>query len=221
VTWDYYGDPRPDIQAVVSPPGHRFLDVGCAAGTLGAALKAAGASYVAGIERHADAARQARRKLDDVVEGDILTVTPPFSPGQFDYIVFADVLEHLPDPEGALRRYLPFLSPGGRVVVSVPNMRFYTVLLRLLFDRWSYTEHGVRDRTHLRIFTRRSLGALLTSSGLRLESLSRNYRLFEDQSRIGRWGALAARVAGATVAPVLFPDLMAFQYVAVARSSPV
>jgi hypothetical protein len=105
------------------------------------------------------------------------------------------------------------------VVVSVPNYRFYSVLWRLLVDRWSYTDSGIRDRTHLRIFTRRSLQALLADSGLRCELLRRNYRLLEDQSRIGRVGALATRVVRATVAPLLFRDLLAFQYVAVARRS--
>jgi SAM-dependent methyltransferase len=217
VSWSYYDDPRPDIQALVQAPGRRFLDVGCASGALGAAFKDAGAAYVAGVEAHPLAVAKARGRLDNVVEGDILSVSIPFSPGDFDYIIFADVLEHLPQPEAVLRRYLPYLSLTGRLVVSVPNMRFYTVLLRLIVDRWSYTEHGIRDRTHLRIFTRRSLEALLASCGLAIERLQRNYRLIEDQSKIGRLGAVATRLARVTVAPLLFPDLMAFQYIAVAH----
>jgi len=216
VSWDYHGDPRPDVQAVVSVVGRRILDVGCAGGMLGAALKASGAAFVAGVERHAEAAAHARPLLDTLVEGDLLTAALPFGPASFDYVLFADVLEHLPEPEAALRRYLPLLAPDGRVVVSVPNMRFYWVLLRLLVDRWEYTDSGVRDRTHLRIFTRRSLIALLASAGLQVERLVRNYRLLEDQSRIGRAGAAATHVARA-LAPFVAPDLLAFQYVAVAR----
>lgn len=216
MSWEYYGDPRPDVQSVVSAAGRRVLDVGCAEGALGAALKAAGAAFVAGVERHPEAARAARARLDAVVEGDLLTAALPFAPASFDYLVFADVLEHLPDPEAALRRYLPLLAADGRVVVSVPNMRFYLVLLRLMLDRWAYTDSGIRDRTHLRIFTRRSLIALLAAAGLDLERLQRNYRLVEDQSRISRVGAAATHVARA-VAPVLAPDLLAYQYLAVAR----
>ena len=99
-------------------------------------------------------------------------------------------------------------------------MRFYPVLLTLLFDRWSYTDAGVRDRTHLRIFTRRSLERMLARHGLALERMERNYRLIEDQSEIGRLGALATRVPASTIAPLLFRDLMAFQYIAVARPRP-
>lgn len=216
MSWEYYGDPRPDVQAVVSAAGRRVLDVGCAGGALGAALKAAGAAFVAGVEQQPEAAARARPRLDALVEGDLLAAALPFAPASFDYVVFADVLEHLPDPDAALRRYLPLLAPQGRVVVSVPNMRFYLVLLRLALDRWAYTDSGIRDRTHLRIFTRRSLIALLAAGGLRIERLCRNYRLLEDQSRISRLGAAATHVARA-LAPVLAPDLLAYQYVAVAR----
>jgi 2-polyprenyl-3-methyl-5-hydroxy-6-metoxy-1,4-benzoquinol methylase len=217
VSWEYHRDPRPDVQALLSAPGLRILDIGCGAGALGAALKMSGAAWVAGLEGHPMAAAEARTKLDRVVAGDLLTVSLPFRQNEFDLLIFADVLEHLPDPDAALRRFLPFLRPRGRVIVSVPNMRFYSVLLRLAFDRWSYTDSGIRDRTHLRIFTRRSLMAMLRDAGLEIERLVRNYRLFEDQSRIGRVGAVATRVVRATLAPALFRDLMAFQYLVVAR----
>lgn len=217
MTWDYYDDPRPDIQALVDPRGRRVLDVGCGAGALGAALKERGAVHVTGVEPSPGPATRARARLDRLVEGDALSAPLPFAPGEFDYVIFADVLEHLPDPEAALKRYLPYLAPGGHVVVSVPNYRFYSVLWRLIVDRWSYTDSGIRDRTHLRIFTRHSLQALLSVSGLRCERLLRNYRLLEDQSRIGRMGALATRVVRATLAPLLFRNLLAFQYVALAK----
>jgi SAM-dependent methyltransferase len=217
MTTSYYADPRPDVQGLIQASGARILDVGCGAGALCAALRAAGASYLAGVELEPRAAAAAREVVDALVEGSILDCPLPFAQGEFDCLVFADVLEHLPDPDKALERCLPYLAQGGRVVVSVPNMRFYLVLLRLIADRWAYADSGVRDRTHLRIFTRRSLTAMLARHGLQIERLHRNFRLIEDQSQIGRVGALATRVARSTIAPALFPDLMAFQYVALAR----
>lgn len=217
MSWDYFGDPRPDIQSLVVVPGRRFLDVGCGGGGLAGALKAAGAAYVAGIEANPSAAARARERVDALVQGNVLDVALPFTAGEFDYVIFADVLEHLVDPSAAIRRCLPYLALDGRLVVSVPNMRFYLVLLRLIFDRWSYTAAGIRDRTHVRIFTRRSLLATLAGEKLEVERLERNYRLIEDQANIGRLGALATRAARATVAPRLLPDLMAYQYLAVAR----
>ena len=217
MSWDYFADPRPDVQALVVATGKRFLDVGCGGGALAAELKAAGAARVAGIEANPAAAALAREHLDTLVEGSVLEVPLPFVAGDFDYVIFADVLEHLIDPAAAIRRCVEYLAPGGRVVVSVPNMRFYLILLRLMVDRWAYTDAGIRDRTHVRIFTRRSLMHLLATAGLEVERLERNYRLVEDQSHIGRLGALATRLTRATIAPLLFRDLMAYQYLAIAR----
>ena len=217
MSWSYHEDPRPDVLALVEPAGRRCLDVGCGAGALGAALSAAGASHVAGIELHPDAAARARERLDVLVHGSVLDAPLPFADGEFDLIVFADVLEHLPDPDAALARCLPYLAPGGTVVVSVPNMRFYLVLARLVADRWEYADHGVRDRTHLRIFSRRTLERMLAAHGLRIEHLERNFRLLDDQSQIGRAGALATRLARATIGRSPLRELTAYQYIAVAR----
>jgi 2-polyprenyl-3-methyl-5-hydroxy-6-metoxy-1,4-benzoquinol methylase len=219
MSWPYGDDPRPDIQRMVDPRGRRILDVGCGTGALGSALKAAGAHHVAGIESDPDAADRARAMLDELVEGDLSQVALPFAPQEFDYLIFADVLEHLADPDRALHRLLPSLKEDGRVIISVPNIRFYLVLLRLALNRWSYTETGVRDRTHLRIFTRPSLEAMLAAHGLVIERMERNYRLFEDQSQIGRVGVMATRLARRVLAPV-FPDLLAYQFIFLARLDP-
>lgn len=181
----YYEEPRPEIAALVTAPDARVLDVGCGGGALGAALKVRGAAYVAGIELQPEAAAVARGRLDKLVQGSAVDGELPFSEAEFDYLIFADVLEHLPEPDQVLQRYLPFLKQDGTVIVSVPNYRFYWVLLRLMLDRWEYTDSGVRDRTHLRIFTRHNLLAMLRDNGLAVERLNRNFRVFEDQSQIG------------------------------------
>jgi 2-polyprenyl-3-methyl-5-hydroxy-6-metoxy-1,4-benzoquinol methylase len=217
MSWSYFADPRPDVQALVQPAGRRVLDVGCGEGALGAALKAAGAARVVGVELDARAAAAARERLDDVVHGRAEEAAQALAGQAFDYLIFADVLEHLPEPERVLHDLLALLVADGRVVISVPNMRFYLVLARLAVDRWSYTDAGIRDRTHLRIFTRRSLERMLADEGLQLEKLHRNHRLVEDQSQIGRVGAVATRVVRRVVAPVLFRDLLAYQYVVLAR----
>lgn len=217
MSWEYYDDPRPDVQALVDPRGLRCLDVGCGGGALAGALKAAGAEHVVGVEFDAAAAARASERIDIVVEGSVLDVELPFDEGAFDLIVFADVLEHLADPDAALRRCLPLLAGGGRIIVSVPNMRFWLMLLRLAADRWEYAEHGIRDRTHLRIFTKRTLLATLSDHGLVVETLTRNQRLFDDQSQIGRAGALATRAVVTTLGRWPCRDLLAYQYVAIAR----
>ena len=64
------------------------------------------------------------------------------------------------------------MRAGGLLVGSVPNVRYVTNLFDLLVRRdWPYTDSGVLDRTHLRFFTKRSLGSALVRHGYEVEIL--------------------------------------------------
>ncbi|MEN3335997.1 MAG: hypothetical protein V7641_5362 [Blastocatellia bacterium] len=216
---EYYSEPRRDIQALIAAPGKRILDVGCAAGELGFALKQAGAREVIGIESSTAAAALAQDKLDGVLVGDAQSPDWPLAQSSFDYIIFADVLEHLVDPWSALASFSRYLQADGRVVASIPNLRFYLVIARLIFNAWGYRESGILDSTHLRFFTLPTIRDLFARAGLRIEKIERTYRLFEDQSRIGRLGALASRLFCRFVAPLVGRDFFTFQYLIVARKA--
>jgi 2-polyprenyl-3-methyl-5-hydroxy-6-metoxy-1,4-benzoquinol methylase len=217
---DYYFYSRPDVQALIAARGKRILDVGCAAGELGAALKRAGASQVVGIEAAAQAAAQARDKLDRVIIGDAQSTDLPLEQASFDYVIFADILEHLVDPWSALASLTRYLQDDGRVVASIPNARFYAVIARLIFNRWGYRESGILDRTHLRFFTWPTIKAMFEGAGLHIESVRPVYRLFEDQSHVGRVGALTSRWFCRLLAPIiLWRHFFTFQYLIVARKS--
>ena len=71
---------------------------------------------------------------------------------------------------GALWNWIEqVLRPGGRVHCCVPNMRHIENLEHLvLTGDWRYEEHGVRDRTHLRFFTEKSLRRLFEDAGYRV-----------------------------------------------------
>jgi len=216
---EYYFEPRLDIQALVDARGKRILDVGCAAGELGAALKQAGAREVVGIEASAEAAVLARARLDRVLVGDAQSPDLPLEPSSFDYVIFADVLEHMVDPWSALAALTRYVRADGRVVASIPNMRFYAVIARLIFNTWGYRESGILDSTHLRFFTLPTIRELFADAGLRIEKIERTYRLFEDQSRVGRIGALASRWFCHFVAPLVGRNFFTFQYLIVARKA--
>lgn len=203
-----YETARPDIQALVPEGARSVLDVGCASGALGAALKARGVVRVAGIELDAGLAADARERLDHVVEGDVAEVlAEPGELGSFDCVIAADVLEHLADPWTALRAAASTLEPGGAVVVSLPNVRnfetFWSVGVR---GRWPRHEHGVFDRTHLNWFTLADARDLLEQAGLEV-------RHTEPRFPFTGW---RLRVAHA-LAPVGLGPFLASQYLLVGR----
>jgi SAM-dependent methyltransferase len=158
---------RPEVVARVQPAGRRILDVGCAAGAMGAAMLSAGATEVAGIEIHAPAAAIARGRLTSVYGYDLDTLPElPYPARYFDVITLADVLEHLRDPLAVLRHLRRWLADDGQIVCSLGNVRHESVLLPLLVEgRWDYAEAGILDRTHLRFFTMESMQQLLRAAG--------------------------------------------------------
>jgi len=147
------------------------LDVGCATGYLAEALGRNGCT-VSGIEYSTEAAEAARAHLDQLVVADLnaVTLADAFSGRSFDTVVFGDVLEHLLDPAAALRSAASLLAPGGKVVVSIPNVAHGSVRLALLAGRWNYADRGLLDATHIRFFTYETLQDLLWDSGYVLES---------------------------------------------------
>lgn len=149
------------------PAGSEVLDVGCATGYLAEALVNRGCR-VSGIEYDPEAAEKARRHLDHLVVGDLaaMDIAAEFAGRSYDVLIFADVLEHVPDPADVLRRLLTLLRPGGSVVMSIPNVTHGSLRLALLQGRWEYTEVGLLDRTHIRFFTRRAVLDLLAATGL-------------------------------------------------------
>lgn len=143
--------------------GLRVLDVGCGYASTSEFIQKRG-NDVTGIESSKAACEVATKRISRVIHADL--VTAPLAGLQFDIIIFADVLEHLPWPVGVLRRYLSALAPDGSVIVSLPNVGLWSVRLAHLFGKWEYQETGVLDRTHLRFFTRKSAEWLLAQAGL-------------------------------------------------------
>jgi 2-polyprenyl-3-methyl-5-hydroxy-6-metoxy-1,4-benzoquinol methylase len=150
----------------------RVLDVGCWTGDLGRILTDRGAS-VAGVEIDAEAAAEAAKVLERVEVADLNTtpLSKLFDGSTFDAIIFADVLEHVLHPDEVLRDAQKLLAPGGRIVISIPNVTHGSLRLALLQGRWEVTDTGLLDRTHIRFYSRQGLSDLLASSGLRMTEL--------------------------------------------------
>jgi GT2 family glycosyltransferase/tetratricopeptide (TPR) repeat protein/SAM-dependent methyltransferase len=167
----YFEFARPELLELIPQTARDVVDVGCAAGRLGEALKARQSCRVVGIEHNPVAASAARTRLDCVIEGDAENLEWPFPPHSFDAVVCGDVLEHLRDPLAFLREVRDWLRADGVVVISLPNVRNHTVIRGLLEGDWTYEPAGLLDHTHLRFFTRREIEKLLYRAGFGVPAL--------------------------------------------------
>ncbi len=189
--------------------GNRVLDVGCSSGYLARPLAERGNTMV-GIELDPEAARAAEEFCERVLVGDVETMELPLEPGSFDVVLGGDVIEHLRDPGATLARLRPFLRPGGRIVLSTPNIANWAIRLSLLSGRWRYTERGILDRSHTHLFTRATLVETLERAGYRVERIDFSVPVPGDSDLLDAVGRAIGR---------LRPSLFAYQFVAVAQTS--
>jgi len=163
------GDPD-DSRAVVAEllrGAPTVLELGCSEGLTTRVLAERG-QRVVGVEIDPVAAEAARPYAEQVLVADLDTLDALDALGDrtFSAVAVADVLEHLRDPAAALRRALRHLTPGGDLVLSVPNMAHADVRLALLDGRVPYADLGLLDRTHVHWFTHEGLLRLLSDCGL-------------------------------------------------------
>jgi SAM-dependent methyltransferase len=163
---------RREMIPFIPPRTSTILDVGCSHGRFGETLKEADPHWrVVGIEPDPESAKDAEPHYDEVICGFYPDDLPA---GElFDCIVFNDVIEHVADPWSMLSAAREHLAPNGRIVASIPNVRYYVVVRDLLLrGKWDYTDWGVLDRTHLRFFTRKSIEELFPHCGYVIETLT-------------------------------------------------
>ena len=145
-----------------------ILECGCSTGFLSRQL-AAGGSRVVGIEIDPEAAEKARQFCTRVLSLDLNRPDWSKAVGErFDLVTYGDVLEHLLEPQAVLRETHEVLAPGGRVLISLPNIAFWAVRAKLLMGRFEYENMGLLDYTHLRFFTVPTARKMIEEAGYRI-----------------------------------------------------
>ena len=149
------------------------LDVGCSSGVLGNELRRRRNCSVYGIEVDQQAAEIAKRVYEKVFLGDIQTLfdLPVNYTNAFDFIIFADVLEHTTIPDKVLKHYLRYIKKNGSVIISLPNVANWLNRLQLLVGKWEYKDFGTLDRTHLRFYNYSGARKLILDSGLSIDRI--------------------------------------------------
>lgn len=183
--------------------GLKVMDVGCGAGVVALALRHLGASvtvvdrfdeYDDGLDNQMGSAQEIvdrfQRQGITVARRDVFAEGLPETGGEFDLITFFAVIEHWPgSPREILGQMRAALKPGGRVVITTPNLAWIRTRARLLAGR--STNHPLDEwwRTpffgHMREFTMPEAKAMLQWAGFTVERAAFN-----------NWQHLASRIRG-------------------------
>jgi len=100
----------------------RVLELGCGGFVIGSHLLACGLDVTAS-DRDQEFLRYLAPGTPSMVFDLTRDPVPADAAETFDVVILGDVIEHLPDPVGALVKAREFLRPGGRVVVTVPALQ--------------------------------------------------------------------------------------------------
>ena len=167
---DYFSRARREIEPHLPASVNRMLDVGCGDGATSAFVKSVrSVEWAAGVEVNAAAAKQAEGRLDAVWCADVerFEFGRHIPAASLDLILCLDVLEHLVDPWSVVRQLSALLAAKGRLVISVPNIRNWKFVVKLLFrGDFHYRDAGLLDRTHLRFFVRQTAVELAEAGAL-------------------------------------------------------
>ena len=162
------------ILSMVSGDNPFILDVGCACGDMGRYLKNKRNAIVYGLEYSSESVAMAiaTKSYEEVRQVDLETLSPDdFAEykEKFDYIVCADVIEHLRRPMLVLDVLKTYLKPGGVFLVSIPNVAHMSVKANLLNNTFEYEPVGLLDETHTHLYSYKSIAEDFASIGLRID----------------------------------------------------
>jgi len=169
----YSNSMRHDILTLFDRQYPRVLDIGCSTGNTGIILKKEGlCKWVTGIELSKETGEIAKKFLDEVIVGPVEVIIDNIPDQSFDCVCCLDVLEHLLDPWTVMETISKKIKPGGIIITSIPNIRYISIILKLIFlGQWEYKNSGILDRTHLRFFTKKTALDLHSLPCFRLEKV--------------------------------------------------
>lgn len=153
--------------------GSTVLEFGCATGRMTRYMKESMGCKVYIVEYDQGAFDQALQFAEDGICDDIMQFRweDRFAGISFDAIIFADVLEHLSQPEEVLKRAAAFLKEDGCVFVSVPNVTHNDIVLKMFAERFDYTSTGLLDDTHIHFWGLENIKFLGREAGLSVRSV--------------------------------------------------
>ena len=147
----------------------KILDIGCYDASLAKKIIKKKNCYVDGV----DFKRVINKKiLNNFFEFNLNNGLPKqINYNKYNYILMLDVIEHLDNPEKFISNLRKLIKKNKKtkIILSTPNIAFFIIRLSLLFGNFNYSEKGILDYTHKRLFTFNSFTNLLINNNFKIE----------------------------------------------------
>ena len=167
-----------DIINSISLENKNILDIGCYDGTFLSLIKNKNNNFF-GIEASVFGVKEAIKKGINVRQFFFDDKTQmPFDDNFFDIIITGEIIEHIYDTDFFLEEIQRLLKPGGKLIISTPNIASLGRRLFLLLGKNPIIEISPNEDDssgHIRYFTFKTLKGLLNKY---------NFRLLKQQSDI-------------------------------------
>jgi len=162
--------PHSLIPRLISKKNALVLDVGCNNGLIGREIIKLSQASIDGIDINEEALKEAGKSYRKVFRRDLYKSKFEIETEKYDYIIFSDILEHLPRPDAVLRDAKKYLKDDGKIIISLPNVARFEIRLDLLFGNFDYNP-GILSEDHLRFFTKKSAQKLIRNCGYEIENI--------------------------------------------------
>jgi 2-polyprenyl-3-methyl-5-hydroxy-6-metoxy-1,4-benzoquinol methylase len=199
--------------------GKSILDVGAGGGAIGQAVADHHARQMTAIEIDIRAHENLQTTYDSV-----FTEVAEIQNERFDWIVALDILEHLTNPKQYINNLRNLLTPGGKMLVSVPNVAHWSVRFPLFFcGSFEYRSIGIMDASHLYFFTRKRFHRLCAAlPQINVIEFSSSIEPFELAlpGWVGKSPIYQKLIPARRLFAKVLPGLMAYQHLALLQDSP-
>lgn len=185
-----YKNNRPDILKLIKNKPNKVLDVGCNQGKVSQSIKEVYQSCRCwGIEIDSEAIKIAAPIMEEIWNIDIDNLEllkTTLHNHSFDLIIAGDVLEHTVNVEEVTKELYEKLTPGGKIIISIPNWGHWHLLYVFFMQKWPRNESGIFDKTHKQVFMPGNIKEFQQFCDGSIFKLEKRRFRFSDSQRLGK-----------------------------------